>query len=108
MAVLPMTDPLVVLELTGEQLLAALENGVSQYPKWEGRFPQVSGLSFSFNPNLPSSKRILSNTVCVNGKPVQAHEVCARDDYACAGMCVCVCVKYACMLQCSLQPDPKS
>lgn len=76
MAILPMADPLVVLELTGEQLLAALENGVSQYPKQEGRFPQVSGLSFSFNPQQPSRSRVLSNTVCVNGKPLETDKVC--------------------------------
>jgi len=28
----------------GEDLLKALENGVSQYPKLEGRFPQVMQL----------------------------------------------------------------
>jgi hypothetical protein len=31
----------VVINPTGEQVLGALENGVSQYPKLEGRFPQV-------------------------------------------------------------------
>ena len=38
-----MMDELAVIGLTGTQLLSALENGVSQYPKLEGRFPQVSG-----------------------------------------------------------------
>jgi hypothetical protein len=30
-----------VLQASGAQLLEALENGVSMYPKLEGRFPQV-------------------------------------------------------------------
>ena len=30
--------------LTGDHLLKALENGVSQYPKLEGRFPQVQNM----------------------------------------------------------------
>ena len=34
-------DDTVVISVTGQQLVAALENGVSQYPKLEGRFPQV-------------------------------------------------------------------
>jgi len=42
MSVLPMIDALVVIAVTGTQLLAALENGVSKYPALEGRFPQVS------------------------------------------------------------------
>lgn len=39
--IIPMRDPLVVLEITGGQLHAALENAVSAYPRLEGRFPQV-------------------------------------------------------------------
>ena len=40
--ILPMIDPLVLLEVSGEQIVKCLENGVSMYPKLEGRFPQVS------------------------------------------------------------------
>jgi len=40
--ILPMMDDTVVICVTGQQLLAALENGVSMWPKQEGRFPQVS------------------------------------------------------------------
>lgn len=52
---LPMMDALVVLEVTGAQLLAALENGVSQYPKLEGRFAQVSagGVHGAAAPQAP-------------------------------------------------------
>ena len=35
-----------------------MENGVSQWPKLEGRFPQVSGINFAFYPNKPPGKRI--------------------------------------------------
>lgn len=42
-AILPMLDETIVIEVTGRALLAALENGVSQYPMREGRFPQVRG-----------------------------------------------------------------
>lgn len=36
----------------------ALENGVSKYPKLEGRFPQVAGISFAFDPQQPPGKRV--------------------------------------------------
>lgn len=36
-----MIDEGVVIAATGAQLLGALENGVSCYPRLEGRFPQV-------------------------------------------------------------------
>lgn len=46
--ILPFMESILVIEMNGEQVHRALENGVSQYPKLEGRFPQVSGLRFSF------------------------------------------------------------
>jgi hypothetical protein len=35
---------IICIDFTGEQVLRMLENGVSQYPKLEGRFPQESHL----------------------------------------------------------------
>lgn len=57
-SIIPMQDPLIVIEVTGEILYKALENGVSSYPKLEGRFPQVSGISFTFSPDRPPGNRI--------------------------------------------------
>lgn len=73
MSILPMVDSLVVLEIRGHQLLMALENGVSLYPKLEGRFPQVSGLSFTFNAKSPSLQRI--KNVSINGETLDKDKV---------------------------------
>ena len=67
LAILPIVDSVMLLELTGAQFLEALENGVSQYPKHEGRFPQVSGTSFTFDPTQPSGHRIAEDSVSVGG-----------------------------------------
>ncbi|CAF0939692.1 unnamed protein product [Brachionus calyciflorus] len=56
--ILPYLDENVVISVTGAHLLQALENGVSQYPKHEGRFLQVSGLKFAFDPSKPPGKRV--------------------------------------------------
>lgn len=72
-SILPMVDALTVLEVTGEQLLAALENGVSKYPRHEGRFPQVSGLAFSFDPSKPEGSRVVPGSVKVRGEQLQAN-----------------------------------
>ncbi len=40
-AMLPMVDETATHEMLGSDVLMALENGVSQYPKLEGRFPQA-------------------------------------------------------------------
>lgn len=42
---LPFIDPVIKMEVTGKELLHALENGVSQYPAFEGRFPMVKTFS---------------------------------------------------------------
>ncbi len=61
--VLPFDNYVVVLELTGEAILAALENSVSRYPDLHGRFPQVSGMSFLFDPAQPAGERIVEVTI---------------------------------------------
>ncbi|PNH05871.1 5'-nucleotidase [Tetrabaena socialis] len=62
-AILPMVDTTMVLECTGAQVVIALENAVSQWPKLEGRFPQVSGLKFKFDPLQPPGNRIVPGSV---------------------------------------------
>ena len=56
--ILPFLDEAVVISVTGDILLKALENSVSQYPKHEGRFCQVAGIKFAFDPSKPSGQRI--------------------------------------------------
>jgi len=90
---LPMNDDLVIIKVTGTQLLAALENGVSQYPKKEGRFPCVSGVQFSFDPRLPEFHRVIEGSVRVKGEPLELAKIyrlvtklyikVGRDGYGC-------------------------
>lgn len=56
--IFPYEDPLVVIKLTGQQLWDALENGLSEYPKQEGRFPQVAGLRIEWNPSAAPGSRL--------------------------------------------------
>jgi len=56
-------DRMVAVTVTGQQLLQALENGVSRAGQRDGRFPQVSGLKFAFDPDNPPGQRILWTTV---------------------------------------------
>ncbi len=57
---LPFGNVTVLLELTGAQVLEALENGVSRVEDGAGRFPQVSGLSFSFDASKAAGSRVAS------------------------------------------------
>ena len=46
-------DNLVVKKMPGRLLHAILENAVSEYPKYEGRWPCVSGIKFKFDSEKP-------------------------------------------------------
>jgi 5'-nucleotidase/UDP-sugar diphosphatase len=62
--VLPFGNTVATFELTGADVWAALENGVSRAENPEnegtGRFPQVSGLRFAWNPDQPAGARVVS------------------------------------------------
>lgn len=64
----PFEDPVVVIKVTGQAIWDALENGLSQYPALEGRFPQVSNITFKFDGQKPSGSRIVSATI--GGEPI--------------------------------------
>jgi 5'-nucleotidase len=59
MTCFPFEDPIVVLMVNGQAILDALENSVSTYPALEGRFPQIAGIIFEYDPRLPPNKRVL-------------------------------------------------
>ncbi|MCX7946531.1 MAG: esterase-like activity of phytase family protein [Hydrogenophilus sp.] len=55
--VLRFNNRLILLELTLDELKQTLEHGVAQ-GTGQGRFPQVGGLRFSWDPNAPAGNRI--------------------------------------------------
>lgn len=66
---LPFKNINVVIEMTGRDLLEALENGVSQIEGTAGRFLQVSGLQYVYDLNQKSGKRICE--VNIAGKALE-------------------------------------
>jgi 2',3'-cyclic-nucleotide 2'-phosphodiesterase (5'-nucleotidase family) len=44
--------------VNGAELKSMLENGVSQMPAANGRFPQVSGFCFTYDVALPAGSRV--------------------------------------------------
>jgi 2',3'-cyclic-nucleotide 2'-phosphodiesterase (5'-nucleotidase family) len=59
---LPFPDRLQVLKLNGALIRKALENAVSKYPVFDGRFPMVSGLRLAFDPSRPAGDRVTKLT----------------------------------------------
>jgi 2',3'-cyclic-nucleotide 2'-phosphodiesterase (5'-nucleotidase family) len=60
LGVLPFGNVVVTLNVTGAELKMMLENGVSRMPAVDGRFPQVSGLCFTYNIEAPAGSRVTS------------------------------------------------
>ena len=61
LTVYPFGNQVATTIVTGENLWKALENGVSGWPA-DGRFPQVSGFKFTFDPTKAVGSRIVSVT----------------------------------------------
>ena len=82
---LPFGNVTVVTELPGAQVLLALENAVSQVEKGAGRFAQVSGLTFTFDPSAEPGARV--SEVMVAGAPLDVDKVytVAVNDYILGG-----------------------
>lgn len=58
LTVLPFGNVVVTLEVNGAEVKEMLENGVSAMPGANGRFPQVSGLCFSYDISAPAGDRV--------------------------------------------------
>ena len=66
--VLPFDSTLVSFKMSGAHLREALENSVSRLPQASGRFLQVSGLSYAFDPRAPAGSRV--KEIQINGAPL--------------------------------------
>lgn len=64
----PFGNVFSTIEVTGTQIWAAMENGVSRYPT-DGRWPHVSGMKFTVDVSKPVGSRIVS-LVDLKGNPI--------------------------------------
>ena len=58
LGVLPFGNIVMTLTIDGAELRTMLENGVSTMPAVNGRFPQVSGLCFTYDISVPAGSRV--------------------------------------------------
>ncbi|MBQ6122836.1 MAG: bifunctional metallophosphatase/5'-nucleotidase [Clostridia bacterium] len=63
LSIYPFGNHVSMRQITGQQLLDALEWGVKDVPGGFGGFLQVSGLSYEFNPNIKSSCQMDENNM---------------------------------------------
>jgi hypothetical protein len=74
LTVLPFSNLLVEMALTGADLMGVLEHGVSAYPEQSGAYIQVSGLTFSFDPKAKPGTRVHS-VALADGEPLEADRI---------------------------------
>lgn len=72
-SILQFAGPVLKVEVSGKVLRHALENGVSRIGEESGRFPQVSGLRFSYDPAKPVGSRVIK--ISVNNQPLNESKV---------------------------------
>lgn len=84
-AVVPFDNYIVAIKLTGQQIRDTLEHGVSAVEDEEGRFPQVSGLIFTYDRKGPKGSRV--KDVFIDGKPLEPNKeyAVATNDFLAAG-----------------------
>lgn len=96
LAVIPFGNELYVSEVTGQQILDALEWGTRKVPNENGGFPQVSGITYEIDTSIESSCKADKNgmfagvegeyrvrNVTVGGKPLDTSKkyTLASQDY---------------------------
>ncbi|MDV3250067.1 5'-nucleotidase/apyrase family protein [Devosia sp. BK] len=66
LTVLPFSNTLATVQISGADVIEALENGVSDIENGAGRFAQVSGLKYSYTLAKPAGERV--SDVMVKGE----------------------------------------
>ncbi len=82
---LPFGNVTVLTEITGQQILDAMENGVSKVEDGSGRFPQISGMSIVYDPTAPAGSRIVKLMIGDSEVDVNATYKFATNNYAMGG-----------------------
>ncbi|MFK8083368.1 MAG: bifunctional UDP-sugar hydrolase/5'-nucleotidase [Granulosicoccus sp.] len=67
LTVLPFQNTLSTFEVSGADIITALENGVSQVEEVKGRFPQVAGLKFTWDASIPANEGRIIDVLVMKG-----------------------------------------
>ena len=78
LAVLPFQNTLSTFNVKGSDIVAALENGVSQVEEGAGRFPQVAGLRFGWDATVPPGQGRVTSVEVQDGsawRPIEPERI---------------------------------
>jgi len=85
LTVLPFGNTVRVIELTGADVIAAIENGITDYPETKGAFPHIAGMTVKFDSSKEAGSRVVE--VLVDGVELdkEATYTLATNDFLVAG-----------------------
>lgn len=72
-SIMPFQNLAQKAEIDGKTIRAALEHGVSQYPFAFAAFPQISGLTFTFDYKKPDGQR--TSNILIGGVPLDDNKI---------------------------------
>jgi 5'-nucleotidase len=67
LSVLPFQNTLSTFQVSGQTIIDALENGVSQVEEVKGRFPQVAGLKFTWDASVAPNEGRIQDVMVMSG-----------------------------------------
>jgi 2',3'-cyclic-nucleotide 2'-phosphodiesterase (5'-nucleotidase family) len=83
--VLPFGNYVIKQEITGEDILAAMEHGLSAYPEAQGFFPHIAGMEVKFDASKEAGNRVTE--IMINGELLDESKTytMATNDFLAAG-----------------------
>ncbi|HKL41694.1 MAG TPA: 5'-nucleotidase C-terminal domain-containing protein [Clostridia bacterium] len=83
--VLPFGNYVIKQEITGEDILAAMEHGLSAYPEAQGFFPHIAGMEVKFDSTKEAGNRVTE--IMINGELLDDSKTytMATNDFMAAG-----------------------
>jgi len=83
--VLPFGNYVIKQEITGEDILAAMEHGLSAYPDAQGFFPHIAGMEVKFDSTKEPGNRVTE--IMINGELLEESKTytLATNDFLAAG-----------------------
>jgi 5'-nucleotidase len=83
--VLPFGNYVVTIDVTGAELVEALEHGLQAYPETLGAFPHIAGMNVVFDPSQEVGSRVVEVTVGGEELDMEATYSLATNDFLAAG-----------------------
>jgi 5'-nucleotidase / UDP-sugar diphosphatase len=85
MTAFPFTNFLSNIEVTGADIMEALEHGVDSYPDAAGKFPHVAGMTYVFDPAKAAGERVTKVMIAGEGLELDKKYELVTNDFVAIG-----------------------